>query len=156
MIECFIKLLCFFPKDIITAWMPSAIMTSWMPPRAERWLRDIKPVSVWRTPAAIQVWGEDTPAQLTHRSREWSDSYFSTITVSHFISRIRTTVFFGAGIGPRLLWHLQCQHRLPVDWYYGCFSWRLYPKGELSVSHSIILLHQKLETPFETMWTIDR
>lgn len=125
--------LFFYPKDIITAWMPSAIMTSWMPPRAERWLRDIKPVSVWRTPAAIQVWGEDTPAQLTHRLREQSYlcemSYFYTI--KPFISRFGTIVFCGAGIGPRLLWHLPCKHRLSVDWYYRCFSWRLYFKSEL-------------------------
>lgn len=50
--------------------------------------------------------------------------------LSCFISQFRTFVLFGAGIESRLLWHLPCQHRLSVDWYYRCFSWRLCSKGE--------------------------
>lgn len=50
--------------------------------------------------------------------------------LSCFISQFRTFVIFGAGIEPRLLRHLPCQHRLSVDWHYRCFSWRLYSKGE--------------------------
>lgn len=111
--------------------MPSAITTSWMPPQAERWLRVIKPVSVWRTPAVIQVWGEDTPALLTHRFKGKKCHFLIFFSqLSCFISQFRTFVIFGAGIEPRLLRHLPCQHRLSVDWHYRCFSWRLYSKGE--------------------------
>lgn len=72
--------------------------------------------------------------------------------LSCLIIQFRTSVIFGAGIEPRLLWHLPCQHRLSVDWHYRCFSWRLYSKGESLIA----LLYQKLQTCFETMWTINR
>ncbi len=44
-----------------------------------------------------------------------------------------------AGSEPRVLWYLQCRHRLPVDWHHRCETWKLHPQG-------------LLEIPDETSW----
>lgn len=106
--------------------MSSACTSCWTLTPRSRSPRATRPVFVWRTLPVTRDITADSPAPHTLRCLQ---THLCMRYLVHHGSPLTQALCLDAGFESRLLWHLQCRHRLSVDRHHWRVPWKIHPQG---------------------------